>query len=203
VAKNWLIDRETSPFHSGFDLPKCVNWFRGELMIIGTGRCVMDDLDRYEPKGDVLVIKQMGLFYPKFRHWWLSDTKDYPNWLKTVRETGRARDMRIPFHTHSNAGFQEGIDFRWQFNPRHARSAGLESTIIGLAMGYDSIVLAGCPADNSGHFYPDARFVPGALRIDYGDREHKDAWMLIKDLSNGRVKSLSGNTREWLGEPII
>lgn len=161
----------------------------------------MDDLDRYTPKGDVLVIKQMGLFYPRFKHWWLSDTKDYPNWLKTVRETGRAENYRIPFITHGNTSVTN-VDYLWQFNPRMGRSAGLESCTVACALGYTKIVLAGCPANGTGHFFPDGRFIPGATVLDYGGDEHEKAWKLLNELVfKGRVKSLSGNTRKWLGEP--
>jgi hypothetical protein len=199
----WLVSqiRDERAFYPGFVLPDCVGKFSGELLIVGTGRSVMEDLGKYQPRGDVLVIKQMGLFYPKFRHWWLSDTKDYPNWLKCVAETGRARDYRIAFATHGNSSCP-GLDYTWQFNPRLARSAGLEAAIVSLALGYAPIVLAGCPADGTGHFFPDGNFIPGAQVIDYGDREHETAWKaLSENVFKGRVKSLSGNTRKWLGEP--
>jgi hypothetical protein len=68
--------------------------------------------------------------------------------------------------------------------------------MIGLALGYDKIILAGVPLDDSGHFFdiPDVRTSFNALNIKL-EWQEADRFYL-----KGRVKSLSGNSAKWLGD---
>ena len=194
-----------SIFYPGFQLPSCVKAFSGPLLILGTARCLLDDLDRYgTPPGDVFAVKQAGLFYWRFRHWWVSDTTDWPLWHNLVVNSSKSQAFGVPFSVHALTAFPgKEIDYHWQFNPRIARSAGPEATIAALAMGYDPIVLAGMPGDGTGHFFPDQRYKPGLEPMDYGEGEHRVQWEILeREIFKGRVKSMSGLTREILGEPV-
>jgi hypothetical protein len=89
----------------------------------------------------------------------------------------------------------------------HGTSA-MFATLAGLAMGYEKIVLAGCPLDTNGHFYfkptgPET-LGPLWLGVDFA------AWMDFSMNGNAdRVRSMSGYTgyilgradRKWLAIP--
>jgi hypothetical protein len=92
-----------------------------------------------------------------------------------------------------------------------ATSAG-KAALIGLAMGFDKIVLCGCPLDGSGYFPGECEGIwkdPGCARI--GDpkkqgvkiiRRYKERMAeLAATTFKGRVFSMSGYTRELLGAP--
>jgi hypothetical protein len=65
-------------------------------------------------------------------------------------------------------------------------------------LGYEEIVLAGIPMDNAGHY-----FDPPWVATDLADSAVATVWREARDrVFDGRVKSLSGNTRDWLGAPV-
>jgi len=65
-------------------------------------------------------------------------------------------------------------------------------------MGYDEIILAGIPCDDSPRFFDP----PGKRHEAFGRETVWDEWLRAKNaVFDGKVKSLSGNTRTWLGEP--
>ena len=72
-------------------------------------------------------------------------------------------------------------------------SSGLFACLVGLGMGYDEIVLAGIPMDDSGHFYD-----PPTTEHKYFEnllpnwRYARDEWF------EGKVRSLSGYTKNLL-----
>lgn len=73
-------------------------------------------------------------------------------------------------------------------------TSSLFATKIMLALGYDEVLLAGCPLDDSGRYY-DAPWNKGC---DLNPMSLKE-WEEFLPIFNGRVKSMSGRTRELLG----
>jgi hypothetical protein len=88
------------------------------------------------------------------------------------------------------------VDFVWALEGWPPCS-GLFGAVVALAMGYAPVILAGCPEDDGGHFYD-----PPGESGDYLSGGNAAAWLWHREqVFAGRVKSLSGRTREWLGEP--
>jgi len=92
-----------------------------------------------------------------------------------------------------------------------ATSAG-KAALIGMAMGFEKIVLCGCPMDGSGYFPGESTGIPqlkACQRI--GDAAKQQATTirrykrrmaeLAKTTFRGKVFSMSGYTREILGPP--
>lgn len=80
---------------------------------------------------------------------------------------------------------------------------------IGRAMGYDEVVLCGCPLEASGYFNQEdtARFKHGCARIGYGEGRMYENYRVsfAKRAKEARsmgwtVYSMSGYSRELLGE---
>lgn len=65
------------------------------------------------------------------------------------------------------------------------------ATMAGLAMGYDKIVLVGCPMDDTGRWYDPGRITPWTPAAFQPFR-----WMKNKQLP---VRSMSGRTKDILG----
>jgi hypothetical protein len=87
----------------------------------------------------------------------------------------------------------------WPFNETWIRSAGQLAVAVGVALGYDQVVMAGVPCDAAGHFYPTSE---AHIYKDYAGGFHTSTWMKLKsDFFEGKVRSLSGFTRDWFGEP--
>lgn len=90
----------------------------------------------------------------------------------------------------------EAVEHVWKFDMQ-AGCSGLFAALVGCAVGYDEIWLAGCPEDKNGHFYD-----PPAETYAYTHYGGLQQWEYARDaLFGGRVKSLSGNTARVLGRP--
>ncbi len=71
--------------------------------------------------------------------------------------------------------------------------------LVALALGYEGVVVAGMPLDNGPHNGEPPWRVSNVGGEVSDDDTH---WKRAIDLAfKGRVKSLSGRTRGWLGEP--
>lgn len=89
-------------------------------------------------------------------------------------------------------------DFIWGIEKGGGGTSGLFGAILALALGYDKVVLAGIPLDDQGHFYDPPDKTSGGFKSSFIRNE----WKKVKEIYfNDRIRSLSGWTREFLGEP--
>lgn len=167
--------------------PKC--------LILGDGRCLDQDLKAWgsmtRDPHDVMVV---GRAYQRYqgpvRHWANVDAADAKWWADQLR--------RMVRHT---IGEYPWMDVAWDvvenklWNPEEVLwhgSSALFAVHVCLALGYESIVLAGCPLDSGGHWYDDT---PGPRWTG----ESYQAWLdFARTPEARRVSSLSGYTRQIL-----
>jgi hypothetical protein len=179
---------------------------RGKTLIIAAGgRCVWDDLRGCgypsEPGHDVMCVNDMIAYFPgKVTHAYSNDAPMLGNWVRARRPL-LARAHGGPRHTFTcgvKGHHSSTVFLPW---PGHGTS-GLNAVYTGLWLGYDRIILCGVPLDNSGHFFePDwvtSNFQNEVADTDRGPRYWEQAARKVFD---GRVKSMSGRTRELLGAP--
>ena len=78
----------------------------------------------------------------------------------------------------------------------------LSACYVGLELGYDQILLAGVPLDDSGHYFDPEDIHTNRFHQDFYKQEAELKWWkaAMNDFEE-RVKSLSGNTRKLLGGP--
>ena len=93
------------------------------------------------------------------------------------------------------------VAVKWSINGRFGMLGGPTAAIIAVALGYAPVILAGLPAEDTGHFFPDEISVGWDERWDHGQKHILDAWQRIADWAPGKIKSLSGNTRKIFGAP--
>lgn len=159
----------------------------GQLIIVGSGRCVWDDLQHIHGPYDVMAVNDMIMHYPgPLKHAYSNDAKWLPKWVE-ARRPRYVMDWGKPIMHSCN----EGAGFRWPM-PGHGTS-GLNAAYVGLGMGYDRIILCGIPMDNTGHY-----FDPPILKTNY-DKGMR-FWGNLKKI-HPHVYSMSGKTRELLGSP--
>ena len=197
------------------------------LVIAGNGRTIWDDLRRsgafpyglmdiepsYVPQDvlppDLMAINDIGMYLPSLEHWVsfhddtlvLQNELRYRVWPYTTQpqlhsntrgQMGR-EDRRSPIH-------EAGVSVQyWGFEEPRMYSSGVLGICIGLMLGYDRIVLAGMPADNQGNiFQPPWEWSKQGTDTAQEVWQNLIAWVPeVKE----RVRSLSGNTRKWLGAP--
>lgn len=191
------------------------------LLIVGGARGVFDDLAAFtgqndeslyselgkwsEKTGDVMAINDIGMYLECDIHHWASLHPPYlAHWygLRQGHGLPPAKTMlhSIPWGDKSYAGDEHpAIDVTWRLPNANSGLSGLFAARIAVLMGYKSIILAGCPIDNSARF-----FDPPGKGGCHGQENIIDAWQCeihSNTKFRERVRSLSGNTRLWLGEP--
>lgn len=182
-----------------------------KLIIAASAACVWDDLaqlgvDHVNAAGrfndwHVMCVNDMIMYFPGvIDHCYSNQHRWFQGWLKARRETickiNTRRNWGEAGPTHS---CRTGGKYNWPW-PGPGTST-LNAVYTGIAMGYNPIVLCGAPLDNSPHFFDppwaDNNFerevgldVKGNLRY-----WHDAAANCFK----GRVRSMSGRTKELLG----
>lgn len=182
------------------DPPSLLGTRSGPLLVIGGGRTVWADLaaaagpDLKRWKGEILAVNDVGAHYHhKIAHWATLHPGYMPGWMDY--RLGHCYGNREPVVTHAQRP-HPGIDCAWRL-ANVGGTSGLFACYVGLMLGYGEIALAGVPIDNAGHYFDP----PGAA-TDFADRATGIAWEAARDgIFAGRVTSLSGNTRAWLGPP--
>ncbi len=149
--------------------------------------------------------------YPgKVQHWFNGDGDGAKHWAENlINGEGAIR------HT---LGEFEGFDVDWEIsqpdyhNALLTKEPGLRlhgsssffATLAGISMGYDKVVLAGCPLDTEGHWYygdelyesqPEEVYGPTWMGYDFM------AWLDFAQTKKAeKVRSLSGYTAKIIGQ---
>jgi hypothetical protein len=178
-----------SVFHDA--LPKIAGQYSGKLLIVGPGWSMNDDLAQWNGEGDVMVVNSAGGVVSNFKHWFTP----HPEHL-TIWRAMRSEPIVCEIHCKQGGVSSDGDRLHvWPINGRFAAWGGESATVVAVALGYDDITLAGIPADGKGKATGDP--IPSAA--DYGEPDSITRWTWLRDnYFQGRVKSLSGKTREIL-----
>lgn len=195
-----------------FPLPEIAGKYQGcNLVIVGDGACVWDDLERFgcrdnTGRGSVrkdgwdflTVNKAVETFPGRIEHCYSNEPKLLAAFI-AARRNEYAREFSCAMHTHScNAGAK----WRWPWGG-HGTS-GLGAALVGIGLGYDRIVLCGLPLDDGPHngepHWRTCHFKSKeAAGSETDDKNHH--WKRAIDLAfGGKVRSMSGRTKDWLGD---
>lgn len=194
----------------GEKAPGCAGNFKGTAVVLGSARCIWDDCAKIDfTKVEVIAINNMIMHHKGRVHHGISLHPEEPPLWRQLRWTNQCEESHVITHSHrlpennDNLPPQEfktrhGLDYLWEIEGGRGGSSGLFAAMVGLALGYDKIILAGVPIDGTGHFFDP----PGKAVNQFLGTNIKEEWdNANRNYFKGRVKSLSGRTREWLGEP--
>lgn len=185
------------------DLPKIAGQFSGSLIVCGDSSCIWRDLEEFGCRSGngvakagyefMTVNRAVECFPGKIEHAYSNVAWVLRRFIRSRRDDYRD-EYGDPNHTHSRT---EGTEHEW---PWHGGgTSGLGAILTGLALGYDYVVLAGMPLDDGPHNgEPPWRQTRFTTEVADADIHWKNAMSYAFE---GRVKSLSGRTREWLGRP--
>lgn len=173
------------------------------LLIACTGRKVWKDLNQIDYSAmDVMCVKDTIIHFPGPINHAFSQHADQLVHFVEIRKmrnpSTRRQTNEIMVHTSHETKYP-GVH-AWNL-PGHGTSS-LGAVYVGLALGYERVVLCGCPLDDAGHYYDPlevrTQFVQRIPDRNGGPRFWEHA---AKHVFKGKVKSLSGRTRELLGAP--
>lgn len=198
-----------------FPFPELAGQYKGKrLAVCGDAACVWQDLEqlgcRYDQgrgsvaslEYDFLTVNKLVEVFPgKIEHCYSNEAMLLRKFI-AARRSEYTSEFGNPKHSHSCT---EGVDHRWPWGGQGTSALG--ATLIGLALGYHQIVLCGVPLDDGPHngepYWRQCRFeaseAASAAKAPHKPELH---WGRAIDLAfEGRVKSMSGRTKSWLGAP--
>ena len=179
-------------------LPKERDSHSGKLLIASSGRCVWNDISQIRDiqNYDIMCVNDMVMHFPlKVDHFYTNDYRMLSQWL-SARRPRYKKDFEESIVSHCCYDPPKGV-IKWPW-PGHGTSS-LNAVYTGLALGYDEILIAGVPLDNSGHYFDppwvESKFENEVPNRDFLPRHWKDA---KEKVFQGKVKSLSGRTKQLL-----
>lgn len=197
-----------------FPMPPIAGAYKGKtLAICGDARCLWDDLEALGCRSDLgrgtvrrdgfdfmTVNKVVETFPGNIEHAYSNEPKLLMKFI-AARRNEYSREFEHVQHTHS---CNEGAKWRWPWGGQG--TSGLGATLVGVGLGYDRIILCGLPLDNTAHngepHWRRCHFETSEAASPRDSEAPNGHWKRAIDLAfEGRVKSMSGRTREWLGAP--
>jgi hypothetical protein len=192
-------------------MPDMVGKFAGKsLVVVGDAACVWEDLEAFGCKvthrrGEVAkdgwdfmtINKAVENFPGNIVHAYSNQGGLLMRFIAARRSEYREFDG--PRYTHS---IDKAAQVRWPWGGQGTSALG--GFFVGLMLGYDQIVGCGIPLTDGPHNgeppWRKSTFTREATsQVDFEINKH---WQRMKDFAGGRVKSMSGRTREWLGAPL-
>lgn len=198
------------------DLPKLAGTYTGHgLVVVGDAIGVWNDLEAFgcrvnHHRGCVAkqgyhfltVNKAVESFPGNIEHAYSNEPHLLEKFI-AARRSEYAKEFHGPNHTHS---CNVGARHRWPWGG-HGTSL-LGATLAGVWMGYIDVVICGGPLDDGPHNgeppWRKCRFATSEAAGPRGDNtDGMDAhWKRAINLGfEGKVKSMSGRTKLWLGSP--
>jgi hypothetical protein len=199
--------------YSERELPKIAGKYKGKgLIICGDAACIWADLEafgarkdlgrgRVEKCGfDIMTVNKAVETMPANIEHIYSNEPDLLAKFCAARRNEYEKEFETPRHSHA---CKNGASHVWPFGG-HGTS-GLGAALVGVGLGYDEIVLCGLPLDDGPHNgeppWRVCRFTREAANS--GDSGENRYWQKARKLAfEGKVKSMSGRTRLWLGAPL-
>lgn len=191
-----------------------------DLIVAGSAACVFDDFERAldaAPLAEVMLVNGACQLIENAEHVLAGHTDK-------AEEFAAARRAKFPnarpWRLHANWAFPNkapkhkypSVTDWWGATMSSGATSAGKAALIGLAMGFDRIILAGCPMDGSGYAPGETDGIKqDAACQRIGDAKKQQALTirrykarmaeLAQTTFKGRVLSMSGYTREVLGTP--
>ena len=197
--------------HFERDFPKIAGTYSGNVVICADASCIWDDLEKfgcrddsgqgrvYKHGWDFMTVNKMVEVFPGIVEHAYSNS---PSCLRRFIAARRDEyEFGPPKHAHS---IQKGCGHVWPFGG-HGTS-GLGAALVAVALGYSRIVLCGMPLDDGHHNGepPWRRTAFASSEAAGGVRTDRNVyWWKARELAfQGKVRSMSGRTRTWLGDAM-
>ena len=197
-----------------FPQPAIAGRYKGKSLIVcADAACVWDDLERFgcrndagrgrvhKPGWDFLTVNKLVETFPGEIEHCYSNEAHLLNFFLAARRQEYIHEFGAPRHTHS---CNKGAQWRWPWSGRGSSLLG--GVLVGLGLGYASIVICGGPLDNGPHNgeppWRKTSFLKTEVPPDRGvENAHWKEAMTVAFAN--RVRSMSGRTLAWLGPPSI
>jgi len=162
-------------------------------ILLAGGRSVWQDFKDFacgwHSDFDIMCVNDVGMFWPNhLEHWFSLHGDQFSGWC-AVREF----HYKPAKYLHACAPNNRAIV--WPV-PQGGTST-MSAVYTALVMGYKQVVMCGAPFSDDGHF-----FDPLDRTSNFKHEALPERWIRARDtIFEGKVKSMSGLSREILGAP--
>lgn len=186
-------------------------------LVIGCAANVWEDVQAAKALASynaVYCVKQIGIHYPEAFNVWVSLHPEAMNDYEAQRHAkGLPNGYQIvapPKNELGTVGNEAGanikrrVSYLWSDQSNASASSGIYGAKVAIADGFDRIVLAGIPmTPEGGHFAPETRTVAGVVRGKVWSGHSSFVCGFNEAIPHlmGKVKSMSGYTKQVLGVP--
>lgn len=180
----------------GGEIPEIAGQCSGRLLVCGCGPGLWRDMALAQGRFDAImaVNDAIALIPQPLTHAASVEHRLLGHWAGI-----RGRRQRSRFLTHCPRP-APGVDHVWRLGTGLGGTSALFAALVGLCLGYGSVLLAGVPLSNGGHFWG-----PPAEVSRHDDACVRKVWRetaLHVPEFRERVRSLSGWTRDLLGDGV-
>lgn len=198
--------------------PEISGTYSGNVVICADAQCVWDDLERFGCKSTInrgrvfklgwqfMTVNKMVETLPgDIEHCYSNEPNTLLRFI-AARRTEYKREFSPVKNSHS---ITKGVMWEWPFGG-HGTS-GLGSCLVAVALGYQRIVLCGMPLDDGPHNGEPPWRKTNFNSSEAAGPEIKDSsitgedshWKKARQVAfEGKVKSMSGRTKDWLGDAL-
>jgi len=175
---------------------------RNKALIIGSSSGMWQDLDAFEKlfsykDFDIALINYSACFFLREKATYLITLHpELANHFKRLR-LNRSEECLTVIANHAEIG----VDIVHEMDNQQYGFSGYYAARVLLERGYNKIIMAGCPCDNSGHWYDDPLMLSKGKHAMHGEQPVLSQVDHYKDLLYNKLKSMSGKTAEIFGIP--
>jgi hypothetical protein len=175
-------------------------------LVLGGAQCAWDDLEQakeFGPFDAIIAINDMLAHYPGQIDFAVSlHPEKYGEWIQQRDGKGYPRPKVFVAHDGNtqmgrSSAFRVDIvmEYRWP-GMSASGSSGLFAVKLAIEQGFDRIILCGVPMDGKQpHFFDETPWHEVASFME--------AWNIAIPFIHDKTRSLSGNTKDWLGAPSL
>lgn len=196
-----------------FKLPDIAGTYAGRnLLVCGDASSLWEDIEAFGARDntgrgrvfkegwDILTVNNAVISMPaNVAHCYSNQARVIKAALAARRDEYTREFPNEPLVHSCNPGGQ----YHWPWSG-HGTS-GLGACFVGLALGYDRIVLCGMPLEDTPHNgeppWRTTAFASSEASGSKGDDRDSHWRRAIECGFEGKVKSMSGRTKKWLGAP--
>ena len=170
-------------------------------VVLGAADCMLHDVQRiaqwgYTMRPTIIAVNDAGWVWPDaLDHWVSLHGEHFPGWQRKRLDSGAS----MSYDTWTRPK-DDGVKTTHRLGHWGVGSSGLYAITVAFHLGIDRVVLCGVPMEARPHIANHEKY--GA--DDWPQSEvdiHRPGWEHHIDKLEGRVKSVSGWTRDLLGYP--
>ena len=171
----------------------------GYAVVAGSARSVFDEVKKVLAKRDgaaVFAVNDVSVYLPVVHHMVSLHSEKLEFW-RGLRKAESS--VSQGFVTHGVGPFP-GPDYRWENLSPHFALSGYFAMQLAYLMGFDEIVLCGCPGDGTPRFFDPAEGRPDSFVYSQDTvLQQLEAEMKRLPGFKARVRSMSGFTQQYFG----